>query len=784
MDKGFKHEKMRQVLKTEQEKCPSLGLAVVANQWDSVESDTESLAQERAYQQQLQMSVDQNKYTPPQKENADNLQHADGENEDANDDATEDLQVYDSLEQIAHPEARRDPTLLQTEYLDTQIMEEEGTSLLSDDAYSDLRYDPNWRTNLKGAGHFDESPQVSVEEYYQVPKEKSSQACGGRQGLVMKAGYRYIVDTGSAVVVTPHMAGSESEQPYRLHPQNGQTSHHDNHALQFRSPGGDLSRPSSIFTKNESDNTSQRGFKQMCENNCDNAAENISRAPERIEFKTHYQQDLRHAQAGPTQTEHISTSTLLSPKVLMNKKLERLTEDIVERNKITLGRNTSKCGSYVTVHALKQEIPHNENKVHETLQTASTESHEDSSDPKLRWLQKSQQLRVTQISKGKKAQRKESPNPPRQQQPPAPGVRAEWGDSLSSPLARPAAVIQQPKPQMTTSSQPLPPTIHLNINLNTSSHLLPLLQQGGQDAAINVASLHGCPHWSPASEVELAFSPGYQQTNPAKSSQMFRTGVNVQLHHRNLESSPEHWKRTTAMKWPLSCEEEHQKWSPNDVHTKQFPQNLPRTPTTTSSLGSGSYPVLPPIGNSMTGKEPELSPDQSASTAYVIHRSSSDGYLVQMEKQKQLRARLTYKAYSLKDYKQLKSDINLRGLGPDYSVIEKTAEKMKRQRLYSNVIREQNKKINRIPFLPAKDPEGSDKKVPRMKALEYAKTIAKPLVPSQPKQRQKHPSEGFTEHASYLEGLDVSQPATLEALRKRHEEEKQAVALFRKVHAV
>ena len=43
------------------------------------------------------------------------------------------------------------------------------------------------------------------------------------------------------------------------------------------------------------------------------------------------------------------------------------------------------------------------------------------------------------------------------------------------------------------------------------------------------------------------------------------------------------------------------------------------------------------------------------------------------------------------------------------------AEKMKRQRLYSNVIREQNKKISRIPFLPAKDLEGTDKKVPRMK---------------------------------------------------------------------
>lgn len=43
------------------------------------------------------------------------------------------------------------------------------------------------------------------------------------------------------------------------------------------------------------------------------------------------------------------------------------------------------------------------------------------------------------------------------------------------------------------------------------------------------------------------------------------------------------------------------------------------------------------------------------------------------------------------------------------------AEKMKRQKLYSNVIREQNKKTSKIPILLRKDPEGKDKKVPRMK---------------------------------------------------------------------
>ncbi|XP_031733512.1 jhy protein homolog isoform X2 [Anarrhichthys ocellatus] len=748
MDKGLKHEKMSQMLKTEQEKHPSPRPAVLADQRDSVESDTESLAHERTYQQQLQMRNDQIKYTLPEKKNAEGLQQGD---EDAcNDDETEDHQVYDSLDTAAHPHDKHTPTLLQTEYLDTHMDEREGTSqLLTDDAYNDLRYDPNWRTNLRGAGHFNESPHISVEEYYQVPKEKPGQSRGDSQGPVVKGGYRYIIDTSPALLVTPDMAGNEPDQPYRLHPDDVQTStvtspHCYNHTLQLQSPEADHSKPSCSITKNESDESLLKGFRAKYLNSCDNAGENASRSPELTKdiHAMYSLQELRHTQGGPTQIQQMSTF----PKVLFNKKLERLPEDIVERNKTTLGRNTSTYGSYASVHVRKQDMPHNVNK-------------------------------VTQISERKKAQRKEYPKHLQpQQQPSAPGVKADWGDCLSSPLAGPAA-ITQPNPQKTTPSQPLLPTIHLNINLNTSSHLLPLIQQRGQND-INLASLHGCSHWSLASENELALSPGCQQIHPrmqihppktsSKTSSQMRRGVNAHLHHRDLESCSEERQRTAALKWPLTCEGEDQ---------QQAPQNLLRTPTTSLSLGSGSYPLLSAIGKSMTGKEPELSPD--GNTDNPVHRSSSNGYLVQMEKQKQRRVRVTYKAYSLKDYKQLKSDINLRGLGPDYTAMEET--KLKRQKLYSNVIREQNKKISRIPFLLAKDPEGNDKKVPRMKALEYAKTIAKPPVQSQPKQRQKHRSEGFTEHASYL---DVSQLATLEVLRKRHEEEKQAVALFRKVPAV
>lgn len=157
------------------------------------------------------------------------------------------------------------------------------------------------------------------------------------------------------------MAVSETHQSYHLHPQDAQTdsvaSHNcQKHTLQHRSMHADLSRPSSVSTVNESDNTSPRGFREKCENG-DNA-ENMNTSPELPEA-IHASESL----TDQTHTQKMSTSTLTSPKVLRNKKHEKQTKDIVERNKITLGRNTSKCGSYMRLHTFIQEMPHHVNKV-------------------------------------------------------------------------------------------------------------------------------------------------------------------------------------------------------------------------------------------------------------------------------------------------------------------------------------------------------------------------------------------------------------------------------------
>lgn len=68
-------------------------------------------------------------------------------------------------------------------------------------------------------------------------------------------------------------------------------------------------------------------------------------------------------EAGPVQGNNKSESDInLQSGVTVCKNLERQ-EDIVERNKITLGRNAFPGGSYMMAYAHKQGLVHNGNKV-------------------------------------------------------------------------------------------------------------------------------------------------------------------------------------------------------------------------------------------------------------------------------------------------------------------------------------------------------------------------------------------------------------------------------------
>ncbi|CAL8267093.1 unnamed protein product [Merluccius merluccius] len=670
--------------------------------------------------------------------------------------------------------------------------------LPSDDAYSDLHYDPDWRSKLKASERFSDSLQPQEEHLPDSTGRSRGDYFMGEK-LVIKGGYRYIVAASHSFPPGPpsNMAQDEARGPYHLHPQHGvagNSGYPDHQTTQTRSNA--LLLPEANQTPGKEDTAVQR------ESSHGDTGEHHN-----VPAQPQPSQNVQEVAAGKRSK---NTSKLKSP-LLAYRNLERTREDIVERNKITLGRNTAKCGSYLKAHAPKQETdnmmrweaPEEEEEEEEVmLHGAEFSLEEEDLDQELMWLQKTQQLK----QKGK-------PNPWRPTRAPRPGEAHRPGHRLCPPPggggggggARPQA-----RKELNLKNTPpvaLPPISSSgdSTHSQTPPGLRSLSGHGTEASSTTTTTraswgLHGVSDWE--NETSLGYLdvpfPGDVHAPWRPLHGAGGRGLVALGYHQPKRGNPpqgfqnkiaSRGQRAQAPQWLLSYDEEH--ILIHNVDEDIFPQDSPRWVGEVQLRRSGSHLVLPPIGDGGRpvgggggggggGGEPQLSPGPVS----PIVSPSTPGYLAHIERQKQLKERVTYKVYTLKDYRQLKQVVNLCGLGPD-KANEKTAEKMRRQRLYSNVIREQNKKTSTIPPLPPKDPEDIDKTIPRRKALEYAKRIAKPHPKPQPKKHQDQ-SEGFPGllGSAHLEGLDLAQLKALDDMRRRHEEEKRAVASFRKVHVV
>ncbi|XP_073759971.1 jhy protein homolog isoform X3 [Callorhinus ursinus] len=150
--------------------------------------------------------------------------------------------------------------------------------------------------------------------------------------------------------------------------------------------------------------------------------------------------------------------------------------------------------------------------------------------------------------------------------------------------------------------------------------------------------------------------------------------------------------------------------------------------------GASSSVTFPPI-LSRVESESQLISDRSQRNQMKISRSNSEGYLLQLEKGRKHRKKSSIKSSKLKGYQ--KRDVKLGGLGPDLESI-------------------------------------------RDKALEYAKTIPKPKpsnLTGQVLKEKKNPT--YTRKEDALPEISL-----LEILQNRHEREKQAVAAFKVLHIV
>ncbi|XP_058050650.1 jhy protein homolog [Ahaetulla prasina] len=164
----------------------------------------------------------------------------------------------------------------------------------------------------------------------------------------------------------------------------------------------------------------------------------------------------------------------------------------------------------------------------------------------------------------------------------------------------------------------------------------------------------------------------------------------------------------------------------------------------------------------------------------VLSRSNSEGYLLQMEKQKERKGKKeNRKGSRAKGY--TKMDVRLGGLGPDYETIKEKSEKIKHQKVYARQVNEQNLKNMSSTRKPQSKTENKSV-VSRQKALEYAKTIPKPrLFVSRSSEQETKEEKNL---ARTLNGENLPPISSLESLQNRHEKEKQVVAAFKTLHIV
>ncbi|XP_016345848.1 jhy protein homolog isoform X1 [Sinocyclocheilus anshuiensis] len=701
--------------------------------WDSLESDTESLVQEE-YQREPQMRIDLISAVKPKQHDKTNIEEP------------ENLDVYDSLDlkprQVKgqHDPLRESPP---------------------EDQYADLRYDPNWRKNLEGAYFLNQlDARLSLDSF-----EESEDSLEPLENVPLGCRQEYVVVSNPPTAQTDSALSPPPSSPFHLHPQQEDI----------------IDPPESKSSCMSSEGTPQDNVKHL----------NVKSVPLQKRSSRH-----------PS-----------------NPRPVRAREDIVERNKATLGINTHKQGSYLKARQQKDktdETKQPRQTSYETISTHSPESQDNVWDPELMWLQKTQKLKLSHKEKKEPKWRERSSNHPDQLKPPESKPRAHLkplterhvisADHL--PQDSEEAYTHDPPQQSGLPSHThAPPTVNLNINFHTSANNTQTLNISQKETVFTLVSQalqwdrtnlfnptilqQGYPFYPyvpPNSVRQMGLAPKAVVSSPAPKSEVVQA-VDRSVPQRHAgKPTPNTFEKASfknhnrcripVLKLPTSSQVEASHYPP-----ELFPIDEESVePCAHPTQISGPYTVLPPIARA-NGSDTELCSDRSEQQLNPIHRSSSEGYLSQMEKHRQLKANSNYKAYTLKDYKNMKQEVKLGGLGPTNTIPEAVAEKIRRQKLYSNVIHEQNKKISRIPSLSAKDPVGSDNKdtVPRRKALEYAKNIAKPKPPLKPKDRPRE--QNVSTRPQYPQEMDPFNLATLEMLR-RHEEEKCAVACFRTIHAI
>ncbi|KAM6190936.1 jhy protein homolog [Sarcoramphus papa] len=720
---------------------------------DSQESDSESLVQERQYQLELQQRIHEN-------EELVGLYSDELENDSLEEDSLEEMSLKE--QEGAEYDTNRYTNGIQKN-------DGNGRKQQSVDEYFSLRYNPNWKNTKEVAG-FSEA-------------EKACQVAGGSSADFSQDSF-YLRSNGSP------------EEKNQLEPKSQDSfSEFGTELLSFHEPNAMVSNESFRLHTKGKESADDCYFKD-------------SPSTYGSAFSLQIQED----------------------------RPQRAKKDFVEKNKRTLGLRSEKINSYLQLHSKKQEVLQeqvtdpksvDEEPVQSVLpfQTVKME-------PEDKWYLKAQQLKdhqnkssqrnkikANQSLKGRAFPRNDSQQP--RGRPAEPKSWHHRHHRISEFQTAPMQAVEQDN--SSTLQKWLYPSPSVGPDTNTAANSDTCLNNFpnsrhfvNQDFTTSTYPFHPTLHkFNPAEVMSPAYTSKenkkYQHDSPNGlphdqqhlynhvTMQLFarENSINGQAHpnQRNISctfnaSFQELVKDQVSLqdcKRHIYVDKRYQNYAISSLcsptapcTTSQFTQMMERHHQEITRLPEAHladrhlFSLLPPIIPQVESGS-EVDPESGQGNQVKISRSNSEGYLMQMEKQKQ--PKVSKKPRSSKAYINL--NVKLGGLGPDYEAIKEKKEKLKQQKEYAKQIKEYNmKSIASVQRLPTKPQVISP--VSRQKALEYAKKIPRPKTFTARQSDEEVKEERVLPQT--LNGDSLPQIASLETLQNRHEKEKQVVAAFRTLH--
>ncbi|XP_036210307.1 jhy protein homolog isoform X2 [Myotis myotis] len=666
---------------------------------DSLEADSESLSPKSA----------------PQAERGERSQDSDMER-----DSLEESSPGDSLSETEEEASRK---AAQAASKDSRAQDKgAGSSQQSkEDKYSDLRYDPNWRSKRE-------------------------------------EGYRLTVEA------SPESAGGSADELARgpLFPSETSTGPSAGHGPQDRSPQSEASLLGSEFLSPNSDHGAHHSTRISGLSDRD-LAETSSNLSQYVQSSSSHNEVFWPRSRGPRR--------------------RKSKQYFVEKNKLTLGFPTPKVDSYLQLHHKKREESHTEQEHCSQYESAASSQEPRGRSPEAASGQQPSR-RAAGHKAGKQQKHKPGlkslvleelvfsqgnpKNPPRRQ--------PTQNKPVDAPIRHEtAAVTHAPSNDLQHSGAPRGQGPH-----GTASRFAPpqqtfdkaLLYKNapGYHSVMNFNKKRGRKdqeedrfsyqqlHMNTLSNMDLNYPNGLTKRQVPLSYKGSQSASNSNV-NRPTENKKQPKQTYTEAKyknleilWNFHPSPDSPPAEPPGSRLgrlmEQHQQALAQLAEVQPGAGASTRVTFPPI-LPRTGSESQLNSEKSRRNELKISRTNSEGYLFQLEKGKKHRKR------SIK------------------------MQKLRQQKEYAKQVKEYNMKTLSLLSNPQTAKAENSPAISRQKALEYAKTIPKPKPSNLADQASKETKNPTSAAEDTLPEISL-----LGFLQSRHEREKQAVAAFKVLHIV